>query len=426
MTGRRVLTLTSLYPPSVGGAPSVVRRLVSTLQHAGDDVEVVVFGALGGDTLAAERAHDAAHPGTVHRVPAVTMEGRSILAMTGRVIRLTTAARWRRRPFDVVLCGVAYPCTSMAQLVRFLHATPVIAYAHGEDISVVGRGSPRMSAFKTWLLRRSLGRADVVFANSRATVDKMRDIGYHGANVEVLPPTIDPARFGAVRDEDVDAMRHRLGLDDARVLLTIARLTHARKGHDVVVRALAHIAPRHPDVHYVIVGQGDGTALRELADQHGVSDRVTILAGLPDEELAVVMRLAEIYVMPSRWDEILHEGEGFGIVYLEAAAAGRPAVAGSTGGAAEAVVDEVTGLLVRPESDLEVAEALGRLLDDPQLAARLGAAGQMRAATFAHDAVMPRLVAAAETASARRGRLRRQSARRTRTQSASITDQLSS
>jgi phosphatidylinositol alpha-1,6-mannosyltransferase len=408
----RILALASLYPPHVGGAPALIERLVEHLDGCDHEIDLITFGSndQSDDLHARQIAYDSGKNYTIHRVPISRMDARAILSMFRRVLVLTAKARLRRQPHDVVFCGVAYPCAPMAQVVRFLHRAPYVVYAHGEDVSVVDGGSSRMSRFKAWLLRRSLAKADTVFANSRATRAKLEMVGHPAHATEILPPSIDPARFLVADEGKVEAVRNRLGLQGKRVLLTVARLSSPRKGHDIVVKALPGLLPDHPTLHYLVVGAGDQSALRGLADECGVAAHLTIIDSIDDEELPLLMHLAEVYVMPSRWDPAVQEGEGFGIVYLEAAVAGKPSVAGSTGGAVDAVVHGVTGLTVQPDSVDDVRSAVKTLLDDPDLASALGAAGRRRAVDeYSNSHILPQLeVAVLRAAKTRESARKRQ------------------
>src|SRR6185436_16946099 len=127
-----------------------------------------------------------------------------------------------------------------------------------------------------------------------------------------------------VSAERVQALRKRLGLgEDAKVLLTLARLD-ARKGHDMVIQALPAVAAAVPDVHYLIVGKGDPQGMYQLASKLGVRDRLSIFDYVAGEDLPALFTACDVYVMPSRLDPVTRQVEGFGIVYLEAAACGKP------------------------------------------------------------------------------------------------------
>jgi phosphatidyl-myo-inositol dimannoside synthase len=175
-------------------------------------------------------------------------------------------------------------------------------------------------------------------------------------------------------------------------LLTVARLEHRYKGHDVLLEALGAIRARVPDVEWVVIGEGTlRPELEELARSRGLADCVRFLGAVSDGERNAWLRRADVVAMPSRLPGAGLAGEGFGIVYLEAAAYGKPVVAGNVGGALDAVGDGETGLLVDPTDAGAVAEAVATLLLDPELARRLGAAGAERAKGYAWPVIAKRL-----------------------------------
>jgi phosphatidylinositol alpha-1,6-mannosyltransferase len=153
----------------------------------------------------------------------------------------------------------------------------------------------------------------------------------------------------------------------------------ARKGQDTVIRALPQVAALVPGVRYVIVGDGPMRShLADLAAATGVASRVDFRGFAADDDLPVLYAAADVFAMVSRHLAAAGDVEGFGIVYLEANAAGRAVVAGRSGGVEDAVIDGETGVMVDPESIDEVAEALIRLLRDDDLRRRLGEQGRTR------------------------------------------------
>jgi phosphatidylinositol alpha-1,6-mannosyltransferase len=176
--------------------------------------------------------------------------------------------------------------------------------------------------------------------------------------------------------------------------VTVARLTHHYKGHDVLMRSLALIRERVPDVEWVVIGDGPLRAdLERLAGSLGVADSIRFLGSVSDEQRNLWLRRADLLAMPSRLPGGGLAGEGFGIVYLEAGAYGKPVVAGNVGGAVDAVLDGQTGLLVDPTDPVAVGAAITKLLLDEQLARRLGSAGAQRARSFAWPVIVQRLEA---------------------------------
>ena len=178
--------------------------------------------------------------------------------------------------------------------------------------------------------------------------------------------------------------------------LTVARIQERYKGHDVLVRALALVRAKVPDVQWVVLGDGSLRGeIEALARSYGVADSIRFL-GVRQRRAAERLASGARSCWRCRAGSPAggFAGEGFGIVYLEAGAYGKPVVAGNVGGAIDAVLDGVTGLLVDPLDQLAVAEAITRLLLDPELARRLGCAGRMRAQEHAWPTIIGRVQAA--------------------------------
>jgi phosphatidylinositol alpha-1,6-mannosyltransferase len=214
----------------------------------------------------------------------------------------------------------------------------------------------------------------------------------------VVPPGVDADRFAPLDDGARRAARAAHGLDpDATVVLGLSRLV-PRKGMDVLIQAAARLSADRPDLTVAISGGGrDEGRLRKLAGE--LSAPVRFLGRVPDEDLPDLYACGDVFAMlcRNRWRGL--EQEGFGIVFLEAAAAGVPAVAGESGGAAEAVATGETGLVVDPPTSVEAtAAALADLLDDEERRRSMGEAARRRAEKeFAYEVLAARLAEALET-----------------------------
>lgn len=374
----RLLLVTPFYSPGVGGSSRLLQDIVDHLVRSKHLVEVITYGD-SGDPRYAE--FDRAQSYVIHRVDYLRGAGRSSISMFHRVLAVSRAGK-----FDLLLTGVAYPSAVIASVVKLLTRIPYSIYSHGEDVTCA-----RDSLTKRIVLKHALANADQVMTNSNFSLREALLVGAREDRSQSMPPSIDPSGYEGVEPAAVEDLRERLGVGRRPLLLTVARL-HARKGHDTVIRALKQIVRHVPDVLYLIVGKGDPSALHALAEAEGVRDHVKIVEYVSQADLLVVYHLCTVHVMVSRWDRQAHEVEGFGIVYLEAAACGKPSVAGNAGGSADAVLHGETGLVVDPESVEEVGGALLELLGDPAQASRLGAAGRKRVREhFAKDIMLPKI-----------------------------------
>ena len=161
-----------------------------------------------------------------------------------------------------------------------------------------------------------------------------------------------------------------------RLILSVGRLQR-RKGFDSVIRALPLLAQRGIDAHYALIGIGeDREYLQRLATELEVSNRVHLLGHVSYQDLPRWYAACDLFAMPNR--DIEGDTEGFGLVFLEAASAGKPALSGTAGGTGSAIVDGVTGLRVDGEQLGAIAAALVRLLEDPAEAERMGLNGRRR------------------------------------------------
>jgi phosphatidylinositol alpha-1,6-mannosyltransferase len=243
-----------------------------------------------------------------------------------------------------------------------------VSWVHGEDLSAA-----LTSREHGWLARHVCLHAAAVLANSRFTAQLVESLGVPSSRIRVIYPGVDPTRFTP------DARPHAaaaLKPGGGPVLLSVGRLQR-RKGHDTVIEAIAALRQELPDLHYLIAGDGQERArLEELAGARGVADRVTFLGEVDDAQLPGLYAACDIFVMPNRSDA--HDVEGFGIVFLEAAATARPSIGGRSGGAPEAVLDGQTGLLVNGTDAFDLAQAVRVLAASSSLRASMGSAGRTR------------------------------------------------
>ncbi|MEO7428600.1 MAG: glycosyltransferase family 4 protein, partial [Acidimicrobiales bacterium] len=268
-----------------------------------------------------------------------------------------------------------------------LRAAPYGLVLHGAEITVPGR-----LPVTSQLLGRVLRRASLVVAAGGYPLAEAERAAGRSLSSIMVPPGVDTARFCPLSAEDRVATRARLGLPETgRLVVSVSRLV-PRKGMDVLIRAAALLAPGRPDLSVVIGGGGrDSERLQRLIADTGAP--VRLLGRIAHEDLPGLYACGDVFAMlcRNRWGGL--EQEGFGIVFVEAAAAGVPQVAGDSGGAAEAVVDGETGVVVHhPDDPSAVADALAGLLDDPPSRVRMGVAGRVRAVEgFSYDVLAARL-----------------------------------
>jgi phosphatidyl-myo-inositol dimannoside synthase len=358
----RLLVLTELFLPTKGGtavwAAEVYKRL------GGKEIHIVTADVPGAAEV------DAVHPNTIHRlnlkrVPWLRPES---LAMYLRFLLVSLWLAITHR-FDAIHAFRALPEGLVAWIVARLTFRPVVIYAHGEELTTWGRGG------KYKAMRFALRHADKVIANSDFTRKLLLGMGVRDERVVLISPGVDVNRFRPGLPCD-DLKRHIGLVTGEKLILSVGRLAR-RKGFDMIMRSMPDLISQGIAVHHALIGVGeDHDYLINLSREMGVEDHVHLLGHVSLEDLPRWYNACDVFAMPNR--EIDGDTEGFGMVFLEAAACGKPAIAGQAGGTGAAVVDEVTGLRVEGVSAKAVSVALARLLGDEPLACRMGMEGNLR------------------------------------------------
>jgi phosphatidyl-myo-inositol dimannoside synthase len=194
-----------------------------------------------------------------------------------------------------------------------------------------------------------------------------------GQRMVKIAPGIDVDHF---TPQDASQLRRDLNLEDKRIIVSVGRLVH-RKGQDRLIEAMPEILKSVPAAHILMVGQGPYLShLKKLVAKHNLLEHVSFIGKVQYAQLPQYICAGDIFVMPSRSRFFGLEVEGLGIVYLEASACGLPVIAGSSGGAPDAVLNGVTGFVVDGEDKHEIADAAIRLLNDLEQAKIMGVAGR--------------------------------------------------
>ena len=374
----RHLLVTNDFPPKVGGIQSYLYELWRRLPS--DEVTVLTTDHEGSAEFDAGQEYRIERearpfllptPATLARVRGLADEVGAELVVIDPALPLGLLGPRLGRPYAVVL--------------------------HGAEATVPAR----LPAARRALARVLGGAAHVIAASAVAEAEARRLMGDAMPPTTLVPPGVDVERFRPLSAEEREQARADLGIGtDECLVVGVTRLV-PRKGMDTLVAAAAQLAPTHPGLTVAIAGQGrDRERLERQVARLGAP--VRMLGPVPEDRLPAVHGCADVFAMPcrERWAGL--DQEGFGIVFLEAAACGVPQVAGASGGAADAVADGETGFVVKePRRPEAVAAALARLLADPELRQRIGRAARRRAeADFSYDVLAPRLQRALSTITA--------------------------
>lgn len=273
----------------------------------------------------------------------------------------------RERP-ELVFLGQILPLGTAALLARLIVPFEFGLFLHGMDLTFALK-TPR----KRFLARLILKKARVIVcANSQVKKILLTAWPKLADKIILLHPG---ATAAAVDQKTIEDLRRRYDLNGKKVIFSIARLVK-RKGFDQVITALDQVAGEN--WRYLLAGDGpEAAALRTAASAGQAADKIIFTGALSETEKWSCLKLCDIFIMTSR--DLDGDFEGFGIVYLEANLMGKPVIAGRSGGVADAVIDNETGLLVDPENPTAIAAAITRLLNNPDEAERLGRLGKDRA-----------------------------------------------
>lgn len=357
--GRSVVVLTADYPPIEGGISTVTVHVTRELAAMGWSVTVIApfFRGMGD--------FDSTEP-----VRVIRFRGYGLGPL--RIVPMALAGlRWVRRADLVLGINVTHGGV-IACIAHRAMGKPYALFAYGyEFLKYAHRPAVRR------VLQRIYARARTVVAISRFTRDALHAFGVAEARIATILPGASPPRVFS--GDFVERVRAKYALEDRRVILSVGRMI-PRKGQLTLVRAMPRVLERFPGACLVVVGRGPMMMdCSRAACELGVRDAVRLPGYIADDDVAALYSLCDVFALPTGGDEA--HVEGFGLVFSEAHAYGKPVVAGRGGGVADAVIDEETGLLVEPGDEESAADAIARLLADADLARRLGENGRRRVET---------------------------------------------
>ena len=364
---KRHLLVTNDYPPKVGGIQNYLWELWRRLP--GDRVTI----------LTPQHRASASFDSTQnHRI---VRDSRKVLfptpALASRIRNLA-----REIDAELVILDPALPLGHLGPSLGLPYAVVV----HGAEVTV-----PRRLPLARNLLGRVLRGAEfIISAGGYAAAEASKSAGHATKTIEV-PPGVDPVRFSPLSADRRRAQRLRFGLDEGPLVLSLSRLI-PRKGFDRTIEAVAGLRDEFPNIQLAIAGLGrDAKRLARIARRCDFP--VTFLGRVSEPDLPSVFGIADVFSMPcrNRWGGL--EQEGFGIVFLEAASCGVPQIAGLSGGAPEAVIDGISGLVVQqPNNSDNVANAIRSILGNLDVAERMSKESRNRAVSdLSYDLLAQRL-----------------------------------
>ncbi|MBI4256563.1 glycosyltransferase family 4 protein [Candidatus Uhrbacteria bacterium] len=362
MNEKKILLITPDFPPNEGG---VARYLQAVAEHLKDRIEVLA------DPHPAWSTFDSSAGYPIYRAPLLS---RLIWPRWLKTVRYLWSYRSR---YDLILTSHVLPIGSAALLAKKVTGTPYIVFVHGMDIRLASSSSR-----KRRLATKVLQGARLVVANSQALARELaRDFGI--AEVLVVYPCITPP-LPPLHLPTFPPF-HPFSL------LTVSRLVE-RKGHTHVLNALAHLRGTGELGEFVYHIVGDGpmeSSLRSMVDTLDLNSHVVFHGMVSDEERQRLYQGSDLFVMPVSQDSV--DKEGFGLVYIEAAAAGLPSIATRVEGVDEAVIDQQTGLLLESQDERLLASAIMTLAKNIELRSAMSLQAREHAKTFTCQNQMSKL-----------------------------------
>ncbi len=276
--------------------------------------------------------------------------------------------------YDSIWCGNScLPLGIVGPLAKRLLGKEYISFAYGEEISEIQhRGHP----FALRLLRLVFAEASMIVTVSEPSKKSIIHLGIPPEKIKVVYPGVDTQIFKPLSDEN--KFRKRFAPNGEKIILSVGRLIE-RKGFDMVIESLPELIDEFGAVKYILVGDGpDRKRLEVNVKRNGLEGSVIFLNRVSNEELPELYNACDLFVMPNRVGKFAGDTEGFGIVFIEASACGKPVIAGRSGGAIDAVEDNKTGFLVNPESYSELREKMMKLIRNDDAAIEMGRNGLNR------------------------------------------------
>ncbi|MGD2279429.1 MAG: glycosyltransferase [Candidatus Omnitrophota bacterium] len=361
----KTLFTSSEFPPTKGGIATIVYNLWKRLPKEQTLILTTKAGMNGECVL----------DKNINIIRKAYPLGSDILSRTFRTIGLIRYV-WAQNRLRNIRCNHCAQILSSGiagLLMKKIRKTPFVVYAYSADILEFSR-----NFLTKWIMKIILKQCKCAIVCS----DYARSImtGHYSVDkdkVKVLTPGVDTQIFNPKKGDN--GIRDKYGIKkDQKLLITVSRLD-PRKGHDKIIEALPGILKVFPEAVYMMVGGGEKRGeLEALVKEKGLERNVIFTGEKPHEELAVFYNACDLFVMTPRYLRKTGNIEGFGIVFLEASACGKPVIAGKSGGVSEAVVDGVTGILVDPENAEQIKDTILKVLKDENYARRLGDNGLRR------------------------------------------------
>ena len=357
MSLRKILLVTNDLGPRAGGIETFILGLLDQL----DGHQIVIYTATQEGSQEFDKELCA-------KTGAIVIRDKNSILLPTPLLNRRIRAAMRSHGSEIIWFGAAMPLAWMSALLKRGGAKRVVALTHGHEVWWA-----KLPPFR-WIFTRSTKSIDVLTYLGEFTRKAMAPIVSRGCELVQIAPGIPIEHF--TPEEKSTTILRQLDLEGRQILICVGRLVH-RKGQDKLLEALPSIIRKHPDVVLVFVGVGPRkNKLDQLIRKYDLEEYVRFVGRVGYKNLPEYFRLGDLFVMPSRSRLAGLEVEGLGIVYLEASACAIPVVAGASGGAPDAILNGITGVVVDGTRTNEIAETINDLLDHPDRLRKMGLAGR--------------------------------------------------
>ncbi len=379
----KCLLIASIFPPIHGGSAVVYKDICEHMPQGSIRVLTAKNNYLDNAVVEGWSKHDKSVGYPVERISLlrpVTMAPpknsfvsiyrmlRNDVPLYFRIVR-TIHGIIKRHRINVVCIGELVSGGWIGVFIKRFYKCSVIIYVHGEEVTTATAG--RNGALRGYYL----GSADKVVCVSNFTGERLiHSMKLPRERIVLIANGVDTDRFYPLDNASMAAFIQRFGLQGRKIIVTVGRLV-PRKGVDMTIVAMQKILEKIPNAIYIVIGDGPyRDALEKTIQENKLSASVRLLGAVDDETLLKYLQICDVFVMPNR---TMPDGdtEGFGLVFREANACGKPVVGGNSGGAVEAVHHQKSGLLVNGEDPSDISSAVINILSDRNLSRQFSAYG---------------------------------------------------
>ena len=356
---QKIICITNDFGPRAGGIETFVMGLIERLPK----------GAITVYTSKQDQASKYDEKWLREFGVKVIRDRSKILLPTPRIVRAVKKVI-KEEKIETALFGAATPLAVMSRGIRKAGISRIVALTHGHEV-----WWSKVWPFKLAIrfIGNNVDHLTYLGDFTRSEISRSLSNGASQAMVKIAPG-IDTDHFAP--HPGASELRNSLGLSEKKVIVSVGRLVH-RKGQDTLIAALPKILQHHPTAHILMVGEGPYREhLEKLVAKLKVSSAITFIGRIQHADLPRYISAGDIFAMPSRSRLAGLEVEGLGIVYLEASACGLPVIAGSSGGAPDAVEDGKTGQVVDGRDTTAIAQSVIKFLKDPEGSKRMGEYGR--------------------------------------------------